>query len=76
MKGLRIDRAAETLWLSRIFRWFEEDFEAAGGVISFVSPHLPNGDRAWLERHGSGASIEYLDYDWKLNDLARAPARR
>ena len=75
-KGLRIDRTAKTLWLSRIFRWFEEDFEAQGGVIAFIAPHLGDRDRAWLERHGAGASIEQLDYDWSLNDLARAPARR
>ena len=75
-KGLRIDRTTGTLWLSRIFKWFEEDFEAQGGVIPFIAPHLGDRDRAWLERHGTGASIEHLDYDWSLNDLARAPARR
>ncbi len=75
-KGLRIDRTTGTLWLSRIFKWFEEDFEAQGGMIPFIAPHLGDRDRAWLERHGAGASIEYLDYDWSLNDLARAPAHR
>ncbi len=75
-KGLRIDRAKGVLWLSRIFKWFDGDFEADGGVLAFLTGHLGGDDRDWLERHGSGASIEYLDYDWSLNDLARAPPRR
>jgi hypothetical protein len=74
-KGLRIDRTTRTLWLSRIFQWFEGDFESQGGVIAFIAAHVGDGDRAWLERQGPAVSIEYLDYDWSLNDLARAPPR-
>jgi hypothetical protein len=72
-KGLAIDREAGVIHLSRIFDWFEEDFEDAGGVLAFIAPFLGEADAAWLRGAGAGTSIRYLDYDWSLNDLARAP---
>lgn len=67
-KGLRLDRADETLHLSKIFDWFEEDFEATGGVIHFALPHMAPDDAAWLRTHRADVDIEYFDYDWGLND--------
>lgn len=72
-KGARLDREAGVLWLSRIFKWFEEDFESAGGVIAFVTPHLPEPARAWVVEHPD-LRLRHFDYDWSLNDAARAPA--
>jgi len=68
-KGLRIDVEERTLRLSRVFKWFEEDFEAAGGVLAFIAPYLSAESRAWLEQNPR-PRIRYLDYDWSLNDLA------
>jgi hypothetical protein len=75
-KGLRIDRERRTLHLSRIFKWFDEDFEASGGVLAFVARYLGEADRAWLLEQGADIGISYLDYDWSLNDLAGASPRR
>jgi len=71
-KGLRIDRETRTVQMSRIFKWFDEDFEASGGALAFVAPYLDASDRAWLREQGTDARIDYFDYDWSLNDLARA----
>jgi len=68
-KGLRIDRAAQTVQLSKIFDWFEEDFAKAGGVLAFVTRYAPEGDRAWLQAHGADARLDYFDYDWAVNAL-------
>src|SRR5207245_11671444 len=35
-KGLRIDRSANTIRLSKIFDWFEQDFATAGGWVAFA----------------------------------------
>jgi hypothetical protein len=67
-KGLRVDVPARTLLLSRVFKWFEEDFEAAGGVLTFIAPYLSGENRAWLEQNPR-PRIRYLDYDWSLNGL-------
>ena len=72
-KGAHIDPETRSVALSRIFDWFEEDFAGVGGVLAFVARHVGADDRRWLEENGDRASLRYLDYDWRLNDLARAP---
>jgi hypothetical protein len=68
-KGMKIDREANTIRLSKIFDWFEEDFADAGGVLAFVTRHAPAADRKWLEAHGADARIAYFEYDWAANAL-------
>ncbi len=68
-KGIRIDRRSNTVHLSKVFDWFEKDFEAAGGVIAFVSPYVSDSDRSWLEKNAANLDLEYLHYDWGLNEL-------
>lgn len=70
-KGLAVYPDTARVRLSKIFDWFEEDFAAAGGVVAFVTRFAPERERAWLERHGAAASLDWFDYDWDLNDLAR-----
>ena len=68
-KGLRIDESGRTVYLSKIFRWFSEDFEKRGGVIEFAKAYAPEPARRWLEANGARASVRYMDYDWNLNGL-------
>jgi hypothetical protein len=55
--------------LSRIFDWFEEDFESHGGVLVAIAPYLEDDDAVWIRAEGKNASIRYFGYDWSLNDL-------
>ncbi len=66
-KGLRLDRAASVVWLSRIFDWFESDF-GPDGALAFASRHLSATDRAFIE--AQRPRIAYLAYDWRVNALA------
>lgn len=50
------------LRLSSIFKWYAEDFSAAGGVRAFVLAHAPGASALQ-----GNESIHYLDYDWSLN---------
>ena len=62
------------LRLSRIFDWFEEDFERGGGdVVSFVLPYAPTVAAGFIRSHRDDLDVEHLDYDWSIND---DPARR
>ncbi|MGH0038229.1 MAG: DUF547 domain-containing protein [Myxococcota bacterium] len=70
-KGAALDRTGRSIRLSRIFDWFEEDFDAGGGVLAFVADHLPADDAAWLRQNATRVDVEYFDYDWTLNDAAR-----
>jgi len=45
--------------LSKIFEWFDEDFEQMGGVSNLIQAYLPPSERPW-EITG------YLDYDWDV----------
>ena len=62
----RFDPASNTLHLSSIFKWFRTDFEAgAGSLPAYVGRYLSD-PRATAP----GVRIEFLGYDWSLNDQA------
>jgi hypothetical protein len=46
--------------LSKIFEWFDEDFEPMGGVTKLIQKYLPPSKKAW-------EIVGYLDYDWDVN---------
>jgi len=56
-----------TLSVSKIFDWFEEDFnhDVVGFFLKYANGTLLKGLRANREN----IRIEYLDYDWVLNGL-------
>jgi hypothetical protein len=69
-KGLRVEREGETVHLSPIFDWFEQDF---GDVLDFVARHAGADEAAWIRAHRATLRVRWLDYDWSLNDTARPP---
>jgi hypothetical protein len=68
-KGIAIDRSSRVVRLSKVFDWFEGDFESRGGVLAAIAPFLDSDDATWIRAEGRNTSIRYLDYDWSLNDL-------
>ncbi len=70
-RGTRIDRAENTLHLSKLFDWFGSDFiYKSGSVSAFMQPYLHEEVRIFLERD---PMISYLEYNWALN--AQAPLK-
>jgi hypothetical protein len=79
-QGFRIDRGESRVYLSAIFKWFGEDFIGTYGtsdkfagksdieraVLNFVSGYVGQIDRDYLLK--GSYRIEYLDYDWSLNE--------
>jgi len=74
-KGARIDREKNTLTVTRIYKFFREQFEEwGGGVGKVMAPYLDKpSDRAWIEK--GGWKLETFDYDWSLNDTQRLDRR-
>ncbi len=78
-KGVRAEPARGILRLSKIFRWYRQDFELAGGaqtapndagrpgVLAFVAHHSTDGRLKSLARKPE-VLVAYLDYDWSLNE--------
>ena len=65
----RFDRSERVAYLSRIFDWFAEDFEAqAGSLANYVSQFVNDPELAQDLRIGN-YSIEFLNYDWNLNGI-------
>lgn len=79
-RQFRIDRQRNVVNLSSIFDWFGEDFierhgtkEAFSGhgkteraVLNFITHYVSENDARYLTE--SKYAIDYLDYDWSLNE--------
>lgn len=52
------------LKISSIFKWYGEDFKT--GVKEFVAPYISEDPS--VQKNIKQAEIEYLDYNWKLNE--------
>jgi hypothetical protein len=55
----------DTLYVSKIFKWFADDFK--GDVVGFFLKHAEGDMKARLSSPRDRIKIEYLDYDWGLN---------
>ncbi len=64
---VRIDRAKRRVYLSKIFKWYDDDFEIGyDGVADFLADYLPPEDAEFVL--AENVKFHYLDYDWTLND--------
>ncbi|MAT40320.1 MAG: hypothetical protein CL946_12030 [Ectothiorhodospiraceae bacterium] len=62
----KLDKAANTLKLSEIFKWFSDDFEKKfGSVRAVAEKYMSDSDAAYIKKNKP--SIDYLRYDWSLN---------
>ena len=62
-KKANYDSRSNTLYVSPIFKWFRDDFEKVGGIIVFVRKYMPSSVKL-----SDDAKIQWLDYDWSLNE--------
>lgn len=62
----RFDKTGRTAYLSEIFKWFDEDFRAAGSVQKYVARYVADPELA-AELARDAYRVEWLDYDWNLN---------
>lgn len=64
---VRLDRGERQVYLSKIFKWYADDFtEGYEGIADFLSDYLPSEDAEFLA--AEEVKFRYLDYDWTLND--------
>jgi hypothetical protein len=63
-----IEKDDKELKVSRIFKWYKDDFGGTEGVLSFITKYRYDPEeKAFLENAASGVRIVYNDYDWSLN---------
>ncbi|MDX1705002.1 DUF547 domain-containing protein [Pseudidiomarina sp.] len=67
-----LDAAAQTLYLSSIFKWYREDFQQGHQGFNKLTDF---GSR-YYDAETSGYDVRFLDYNWRLNDSAVIDSRR
>lgn len=66
----RFDRTNKTVYLSKIFDWFTEDFAAqAGSLVGYVAQYVADPELA-RDLTEAPYRVEFLEYDWSLNGPA------
>lgn len=66
-KQNRFDAATNTLYLSKIFEWYKEDFGGDdAGLIDFAKTYGPDGMKSALASAGD-VRVKFNEYDWTLN---------
>ena len=77
--NFRIERPANRVYVSSIFKWFGKDFQQSYGqkenfdnlngketaFLNFISQYLSPAEGNYLTQ--GGYKVSYLDYDWSLN---------
>jgi hypothetical protein len=58
----------DSLYVSRIFKWFSEDFN--NDVIGFYLKYAENDLKERLAQKKEVIQVKYLHYDWSLNDVS------
>ncbi len=66
----RFDRAGRVAFLSMIFKWFREDFEAHSGSLAAYVAQFVSDPALAMDLKSQPYRVEFLDYDWNLNGVA------
>lgn len=60
-KFIRVDDAAKTVEVSKIFDWYRKDFEKTGlDIVAYINQYR-------IAKIPAGYKVTYSDYDWRLN---------
>lgn len=65
---VRLGNGGGTLYVPKIFDWYESDFGGTDGVRAFVIARLERDeDVDAVDRRGGRVALKYDDFDWTLN---------
>lgn len=63
-----LDSDKKRLRISKIFKWYGDDFGGSKGIIPFIAKYrFDQEEKKFLENGAKGFRIVYNDYDWSLN---------
>ncbi len=77
-RNLRFDHDTKTVWVSSILDWYESDFtdwlatshpSEPATLLTYVSLYAPKvHEAAILRAKQEGYEVDFIEYDWGLND--------
>lgn len=59
--GVQVGKDGRSASISMIFKWYADDFAAAGGAVAFINKHR-------AQPLPANVKIDYQEYDWSLNE--------
>ncbi len=67
--GAVLDRSRQSISLSRIFKWYAQDFGATQAErLRYIIRYLDNEkDRTFIGDHADSLKVTFQNYDWRLN---------
>jgi hypothetical protein len=72
---VQIDPKTKRLRLTRIMSWYKQDFvDRYGSLEDFLLRYLDEPKRSQLK--AGGYTVEFMPYDWSLNDAGSAASKR
>jgi hypothetical protein len=81
-RNVKFDTKANSIQMSKIFDWFAEDFLVAfpgekdkKKVTEYLKPYLNSSSRQNLQQLNV-SKIEYIEYDWRINDQLRPDIKK
>ncbi len=69
----RFNPQEKKIEISAIFKWYKEDFVDGGNLKNILATYAPERHREFLE--SGDYLLEYMDYDWGLNDQSELGSR-
>ena len=73
-RGLKLDRTSNTIYLSKYFDWYTEDFESESEtVIDYILRYSPPEPADFIRERRNRLRLRHMDYDWTLNDQRLGP---
>jgi hypothetical protein len=71
---VQVDAKGKRVRLTRILSWYQQDFvDRYGSLEQFLLRYLKEPTRGELA--AGGYTVEFMPYDWALNDASRAATR-
>ncbi|MGH8552091.1 MAG: DUF547 domain-containing protein, partial [Methylococcales bacterium] len=83
-RNFRVDIPAKRVYLSSILDWYRDDFvnwyadrfqDSEPTLLKFVALYLDDRQRAKLNALPPDVSVEFVRYDWGLNEQKRGDSR-
>ncbi len=81
-RNFKIDHETQTVYLSSILDWYHDDFvdwhqaqypEQEASLLKYVALYVKPEQASFLRGKGAAYGIEFLPYDWGLNDQKALP---
>lgn len=69
---LVLNSELKTIYISKIFRWYQDDFGGEPGILSCLLKYINDQDtKHWLFDNQRSMQIQYHPYDWGLNKISK-----